>query len=119
MTSRTRPSRRLDIVRRMLLFRRSGIGRLIAAAAAVVLCGSPLMAATTSTSSTAEVLAQINGSGSTWAQPAVEQWINDVTAQGLQVSYSGQGSAQGRTDFRNATTDFGVSDIGFLGTNPQ
>ncbi|HEY2505946.1 MAG TPA: substrate-binding domain-containing protein [Streptosporangiaceae bacterium] len=116
MTSRTRPSRRLDVLRRLLAFRRSAIGRLIAASAAVVLGAGPLMAATTSST---EVLAQINGSGSTWAQPAIEQWINDTTAQGLQVSFNGQGSAQGRTDFRNDTTDFGVSDIGFQGFNPQ
>ena len=61
------------------------------------------------------VFAQISGSGSTWAENAINQWITDVTAQNLQVVYSGNGSADGRADFRNDTTDFGVSDVGFLG----
>jgi len=62
--------------------------------------------------------AQIQGSGSTWSSNAVNQWISDVTSQGLQVVFSGVGSAQGRTDFAQQVTDFGVTDIGFQGTDP-
>ena len=60
----------------------------------------------------------IQGSGSTWAANAVAQWVNDVSAQGLPVVFTGTGSAQGRTDFANAVTDFGVTDIGYQGVDP-
>jgi phosphate transport system substrate-binding protein len=62
--------------------------------------------------------ARIEGSGSSWSQNAVNQWIADVNAQGLQVVFTGSGSAQGRKDYALKTTDFGVSDIGYLGTDP-
>jgi phosphate transport system substrate-binding protein len=62
--------------------------------------------------------ARIEGSGSSWAANAVNQWIADVTSSGLQVVFTSQGSAQGRKDFANNTTDFGISDIGFLGVDP-
>jgi phosphate transport system substrate-binding protein len=88
---------------------------------AVTLCLVPLIGAPAGVpSAIAAVTAQITGSGSTWAQNAIEQWIADVSAsQGLQVVYTGSGSAQGRTDFRNDTTDFAVSDIGFQGFDPS
>src|SRR5215469_7484423 len=95
MNRRTRPSRRL-----------------LAAIAAVVVSVGPLIGPTVAG---AAVTAQIDGSGSTWAENAVNQWIFDVTSKGLQVVFTGSGSAQGRTDFRNRTTDFAVSDIGFQG----
>jgi len=93
-----------------------------AALVAVAICVGPLLGANAAEASPvlpAAVTAQIDGSGSTWAENAVNQWIFDVTAKGLQVVYTGAGSAQGRTDFRNDTTDFAVSDIGFLGTDPS
>jgi phosphate transport system substrate-binding protein len=62
--------------------------------------------------------ARIEGSGSSWSQNAINQWIADVNAQGLQVVFTGSGSAQGRKDYALKTTDFGVSDIGYLGTDP-
>lgn len=62
--------------------------------------------------------ALIQGSGSTWAANAVNQWIADVQSSGLQVVYSGVGSAQGRQDFANKNVDFAVSDIGYQGTDP-
>jgi phosphate transport system substrate-binding protein len=61
---------------------------------------------------------QIQGDGSTWAYNAVNQWISDVQQNGLQVVFTGVGSAQGRTDFANATEDFAVSDIGYQGRDP-
>ena len=60
----------------------------------------------------------ISGSGSTWASNAVNQWIADVSPQGLQVIYSASGSAQGRRDFANNANDFALSDIGFQGIDP-
>lgn len=62
--------------------------------------------------------AQIQGSGSTWAYNAVEQWIQDTTPNGLQVVYSGVGSAQGRVDYADKSVDFAVSDIGYQGKDP-
>ena len=61
--------------------------------------------------------AQINGSGSTWAANAVNQWIADVQPQGLQVIFTATGSAQGRQTSptgppisRSATSATRVSD---------
>jgi len=61
--------------------------------------------------------AQITGSGSSWSANAVNQWIADVTQNGLQVVFTSTGSAQGRKDFTNVTTDFAVSDIGYQGVD--
>jgi phosphate transport system substrate-binding protein len=66
----------------------------------------------------ADTHARIEGSGSSWSANAVNQWIADVNAQGLQVVFTGSGSAQGRKDYALRTTDYGVSDIGYLGTDP-
>jgi phosphate transport system substrate-binding protein len=62
--------------------------------------------------------ALIQGSGSGWAANAVNQWIADVTSQGMQVVFTPNGSAQGRKDFALKTTDFGVTDIAYQGTDP-
>jgi phosphate transport system substrate-binding protein len=62
--------------------------------------------------------ALIQGSGSSWAANAVNQWIADVQQSGLQVVFTSVGSAQGRKDFGYKTTDFAVSDIGYLGVDP-
>src|SRR5450631_2659786 len=77
-----------------------------------------LLFVATAQSSEAVAHARIEGSGSSWAANAVNQWIADVTSSGLQVVFTSQGSAQGRKDFANNTTDFGISDIGFLGVDP-
>jgi ABC-type phosphate transport system substrate-binding protein len=36
----------------------------------------------------------------------------------MQVVFTANGSAQGRKDYANRSTDFGVSDVGFLGRDP-
>jgi phosphate transport system substrate-binding protein len=59
--------------------------------------------------------AQIAGSGSSWSSNAVNQWVADVQPNGLQVVFTASGSAIGRKDYANKTTDFAVSDIGFQG----
>jgi phosphate ABC transporter phosphate-binding protein len=61
----------------------------------------------------------ITGSGSSWSANAVNQWIADVQSNGLQVVFTASGSAQGRKDFANRQNDFGVTDIGFQGKDPQ
>src|SRR5207248_723681 len=56
-------------------------------------------------------LVPINGSGSTWSSLAVQQWGSSVDQYGIRVNYSAQGSSVGRTDFKNASVDFAVSEI--------
>jgi ABC-type phosphate transport system substrate-binding protein len=72
-----------------------------------------------STPASAVAHQQIQGSGSSWATNAVNVWIAGVTPNGLQVVFTSTGSAQGRKDFGNSTTDFAVSDIGYQGRDPQ
>jgi phosphate transport system substrate-binding protein len=95
----------MRVLRTLLAFSVFALVALLGAAA-----GSPAQAAN------AHQL--IQGSGSSWAANAVTQWIADVHQNGLQVVFSSNGSAQGRTDFANKTVDFGVSDIGYQGEDP-
>ena len=62
--------------------------------------------------------ALIQGSGSSWAANAVNQWVADVQSQGLQVVYTPNGDAQGRQDFANLTSDFSVTSLGYQGRDP-
>lgn len=62
--------------------------------------------------------ALIQGSGSSWAANAVNQWVADVANQGLQVVYTANGAAQGRKDYANKSTDFGVTDSPYRGKDP-
>ncbi len=62
--------------------------------------------------------AQIVGSGSSWAENAVNQWVADVNSEGIQVVYTPDGDAQGRQDFANRTSDFSVTSDGYQGVDP-
>ena len=62
--------------------------------------------------------ALIEGSGSSWAANAVNQWVADVQSQGLEVDYTPSGDAQGRQDFANRTSDFAVTSLGYQGVDP-
>ena len=88
---------------------RSSAALLAGVALAVVSAPTPALAAH----------ALVQGSGSSWAANAVNQWIADVTSQGIQVVFTANGSAQGRKDFALQTTDFGVTDIAYQGTDPE
>ncbi|MGZ4487785.1 MAG: substrate-binding domain-containing protein [Nocardioides sp.] len=66
----------------------------------------------------ATTYAEIEGSGSTWSQVILQQWIADVASSGMQVTYNGSGSSQGRKDFANYVTDFGISEIPYQGVDP-
>lgn len=57
----------------------------------------------------------ILGSGSTSAANAINQWIADVDSRGMRVVYVANGSTQGRADFANRSTDFGVTDVPYEG----
>jgi ABC-type phosphate transport system substrate-binding protein len=68
--------------------------------------------------------AALNGTGSSFAAPAVETWQQDVglAPYSLKINYSSSSSGQGRYEFTNQTTDFAVSDTeyvsGSIGTTP-
>ena len=61
--------------------------------------------------------ASLNGTGSSFAAPALSTWVNDVAnaPYNLNVVYTSSNSGQGRYEFANQTTDYGVSDIGYVG----
>ncbi|HEV2343751.1 MAG TPA: substrate-binding domain-containing protein [Actinocrinis sp.] len=56
----------------------------------------------------------LQGDGSSWAEPAIAQWARDMVTQGIQISYTGDGSAQGREHYIENQNDFAGSDIAFL-----
>jgi len=62
--------------------------------------------------------ALIQGSGSSWSENAVNQWVADVGSQGIQVIYTPDGDAQGRQDFANKVSDFAVTSEGYQGVDP-
>jgi ABC-type phosphate transport system substrate-binding protein len=80
------------------------------AMAPAVLTASPAGAAASHT--------LIQGSGSSWAANAVNQWVADVQQQGMQVVYNPSGDAQGRQDYANRTSDFAVTSLGYQGRDP-
>lgn len=70
----------------------------LAAIAAVVLAvASPAFAASP---------AKINGTGSTYVALAMQQWVADAQADGLQVNYLPTGSPQGLSQFADSLVDF-------------
>lgn len=60
--------------------------------------------------------APLIGDGSSWAQPAIDQWSRDVAPRGITINYSGDGSAAGRQHYIENQADFAASDIAFLTT---
>ena len=108
MTVPSRPQRKAIAVRRRIA-RFSVLTSFFASLLVLLLAGAP--------TAQAAVTERITGSGSSWSANAVNQWVADVEPSGLQVVFTSQGSAQGRKDFANNTTDYAVSDIGFRGTD--
>ncbi len=88
--------------------------RTILAVAAAMSCIIALPAAANAT-----VYAQIEGTGSTWSELIVQQWIADVDSNGMKVVYTGGGSTKGRKDFAQNSTDFAISEIPYQGTDEQ
>lgn len=85
-------------------------------ALALVLCAVGALSGASSASATE--YATIEGSGSTWSYTVVQQWIADVSSSGMRVTYNNNGSSQGRKDFANYVTDFGISEIPYQGVDP-
>ena len=92
--------------------------RLVAVLLAGALVVASALLGALAPASAADSHALIQGSGSSWAENALNQWIADVHSQGLQVVYTGSGSAQGRQDFANRTVDFAETEIGYQGRDP-
>ena len=99
------------MIRRLL----AGPRRALVAVAIGMLAFTTVVA--TAGSASAEY-AQIEASGSTWAYTIIQQWIADVNAAGMQITFNNNGSSQGRKDFANYVTDFGDSDIPYQGVDP-
>ncbi len=61
--------------------------------------------------------ASLDGTGSSFAAPAIESFVNTVAnaPYSLNMNYTSSSSGQGRFEFTNETTDFAVSDIGYVG----
>ena len=87
-----------------------GVVRLLAVFA--IVAGSAGL--TVATPGIASASASITGAGSTWVQPALDQWRADVAKFGLQVNYQGVGSTAGRNFFVINQVDFAASEIPFL-----
>jgi phosphate transport system substrate-binding protein len=92
-------------------------GRLCSAAFLAAAVLAPMVVGT-SAASASDSHALIQGSGSSWAANAVNQWVADVLSQGLQVVYNPNGDASGRQDFANKTSDFSVTSLGYQGVDP-
>jgi phosphate transport system substrate-binding protein len=101
-----------------ILMKRNRAHRLITAAAALG-AGAMFAFSPGSVASAAVTHQQITGSGSSWAANAVNQWVADVQQDGLQVVFTADGSASGRRDFADQTSDFAVTDIGYQGVDPD
>jgi|GEM_PF-1805263 len=58
---------------------------------------------------------QLNGAGSSFAAPAIENFTKSVgpAPYSLNVNYSSTSSGDGRYEFANQTTDFAASDIAY------
>lgn len=79
-------------------------------AAAAVAVGATLAG----TSSPAGSQAAVIGSGSTFAQIAIESWMKDARLSlGLAVEFSATGSSAGRNQFAQGVVDWASSDIAF------
>ncbi|GAA4710912.1 substrate-binding domain-containing protein [Nocardioides conyzicola] len=95
---------------------RPRVSRIVTAAAVLGL--TMLVPAAAVPPANAATHALIQGSGSSWAANAINQWVADVANQGMQVVFTANGAAQGRKDYANRSNDFGVSDIPFRGADP-
>ncbi len=63
-------------------------------------------------------LEPLYGSGSTWSENALRQWIADVQPRGMRIDYGAGGSSQGRGDFARGISDFAITEIPYQGKDP-
>ena len=83
-------------------------GMAVAAAALSALCAGLLAPAQPAVAAT---FVPIDGAGSTWAYPAIRQWVMGAGQSGITVNYTASGSTSGRAFFKNGTSDWAQSEI--------
>jgi ABC-type phosphate transport system substrate-binding protein len=86
--------------------------RVLTALLAALLAAPTLLAP--APASAAASFVPLDGDGSTWAEPAIQQWARDVVPEGIHVLFTGDGSAEGREHYIENQDDFASSDIAFL-----
>ncbi len=64
-------------------------------------------------STSAYASTSLNADGSSWAGPAIDQWRQDVSPQGIQINFNPVGSAAGRAQWGLGQDDFTASDVPF------
>lgn len=86
------------------------VARLLAGAMSLMLAAaSPLLGQTPAFAASVSLSAD----GSSWAGPAIDQWRQDVSPQGIQINFNPVGSAAGRTQWAVGQDDFTASDVPF------
>ncbi|GAB3607536.1 hypothetical protein GCM10027413_29450 [Conyzicola nivalis] len=92
-----------------------GVRRLTALSAALSLTlAAALLGPLGASPAQAAALVPITGTGSTWAQNALDIWRKGVASSyGQTVNYTGSGSRNGLADFASGATDFAVSEQPF------
>jgi phosphate transport system substrate-binding protein len=90
------------------------VGAAISTATVLVVGMTGALATTTPAGATGTPL---SGTGSSFAAPAVETWIDIVSGPpyNLSIQYSPSNSGTGRFEFTNQEVDWAVSDIGYVG----
>ncbi len=96
--------------RRVTSRRRSPLALLLAASLGLLAVFVP------QTPALASSFVRLGGDGSSFAAPAIDQWSTDVVGRGINIDYSADGSAAGRTNYIENQADFAGSDIQFLTT---
>jgi len=61
----------------------------------------------------------IDGSGTSWASLAIDQWAQALRPTGITVNFNPDGSAQGRADYMANQDDFAASDPAFRSRRDQ
>jgi ABC-type phosphate transport system substrate-binding protein len=81
---------------------------------AAVVVATVIALLTGSSTAMAGTYATLSGSGSSWASVALQQWAEDLAANGLTVNFNPDGSAAGRGDYMEGSqVDFAASDPPF------
>jgi phosphate transport system substrate-binding protein len=94
--------------------RRRTATRRVAALLAGLLAVAALTAGGGMPASATEEREPLTGTGSTWAQNAIDRWRGSAMAEhAMTVNYSGIGSTAGRADFIGGRVDFAISDVPF------
>jgi ABC-type phosphate transport system substrate-binding protein len=82
--------------------------------AAIAIAMALLALLASSSPASAGTYATLNGSGSSWAAVALNQWAQDLYPDGLVVNFNEDGSASGRGDYmQGSLVDFAASDPPF------